>query len=69
MKRKKISPFNEIKGTDNIILNIIGNMCGWVAYKFQNVQLKWGTMYEWPLDFLDFEENINKPEFSVDELW
>lgn len=69
MKNEELGHFIEIKGSNNFILNKIGNICGWIAHRFQHLEWRWGTMYEWGFDDLDLEEDINKPEYNMDELW
>jgi hypothetical protein len=43
------------KGSDNPILNTIGNLCGWISHIFLKPQIRWGTMWEW-----DITEDIDK---------
>ena len=69
MNKSKSNQFIKIKGSNNPVLNTVGNVCGWIANLFQIVQIRWGTMYEWDFDNLDLEEDINKPEYKVDEIW
>ena len=56
--------WNEIKGSENPILNAIGNMCGHISKIFLKPQMRWGTMWT-----LDFEEDIDKSEYTTDEVW
>ena len=46
--------WNKEKGSDNPILNAIGNICGVIAHWFLKPQMKWGTM--WTLNFDDEED-------------
>ena len=65
LQNKKISEnWNEIKGSKNPILNAIGNMCGRISKIFLKPQMRWGTMWT-----LDFEEDIDKDEYTIDEVW
>jgi hypothetical protein len=54
------------KGSDNLILNTIGNICGWVSHIFLKPNIRWGTMWEYKFDL---EEDIDKDEYDVDEVW
>ena len=69
MNKNKLDNFIEIKGSNNLFLNKIGNICGWIGYRLQGIQMRWGTMYEWDFNDLDLEEDINKPEYNTDEIW
>ena len=56
--------FKEIRGTENKFLNWVGNICGKISHMFMGPQLKWGTMFKW-----DMIEDIDKPEYTQDEIW
>jgi len=57
-------PYKKVRNSNNIILNTIGNICGWLSEILFQRSLKWGTWYK-----IDLEEDINKPEYSLDEIW
>ena len=42
----------------------MGNICGKISHMFMGPQLKWGTMFKW-----DMIEDIDKPEYTQDEIW
>jgi hypothetical protein len=50
--------FKEVRGTDNVILNWIGNLCGRISHIFLQPHIKWGTMFEW-----DLKEDIDKEDY------
>ena len=58
--------WNQIKGSENPILNFIGNMCGKISHIFLKPHIRWGTMFEYQFDL---EEDIDKPEYTQDEIW
>jgi hypothetical protein len=49
--------WKKVNGSDNLILNAIGNLCGRISHIFLKPSIKWGTMYEW-----DLEEDIDKED-------
>lgn len=58
--------WKKIKGSENPILNMIGNICGKVSHVFLKFNIKWGTMWEYDIDL---EEDIDKEEYTIDEVW
>jgi hypothetical protein len=56
--------WNKVKGSDNPILNTVGNICGKISSIFLRPHMWWGTMYE-----LDMTEDIDKDEYTTDEVW
>jgi hypothetical protein len=56
--------WNQIKGSDNPILNTIGNICGRISSIFLKPHMWWGTVWEW-----DATEDIDKDEYTIDEVW
>jgi hypothetical protein len=48
------------KGSDNPILNAIGNLCGRISHMFLKPHIRWGTMYEW-----DMTEDIDKEDWDI----
>jgi hypothetical protein len=39
-------------------------MCGHISKTLLKLKMRWGTMW-----ILDFEEEIDKNEFKIDEVW
>jgi hypothetical protein len=58
--------WKKIKGSENPILNAIGNICGKISHIFLKPSIRWGTMWEFDLDL---EEDIDKQEYTIDEVW
>ena len=42
--------WRKTQGSDNPILNAIGNLCGRISHMFLKPHMRWGTMYEWDMD-------------------
>ena len=54
--------WTKVKGSDNPILNIIGNICGRISAIFLKPHMRWGTVWEWDLDL---EEDIDKEDLDI----
>jgi hypothetical protein len=56
--------WKQSRGSDNPILNIIGNICGRISGLFIKPYLWWGTTWT-----INFKEEIDQDEYTIDEVW
>lgn len=66
MSENRDDYWSRVSETDNKALNVIGNICGKIADFFLKPYIRWGTMWEYKFDM---QEDIDKQEYDVDEVW
>ena len=66
MSENRDDVWSKVSETDNKLLNFVGNMSGRIANVFLKPYIRWGTMWEYKFDM---QEDIDKEEYDLDEVW